>query len=143
MQPITDEKTIGFAAVQQPLFNVTEECEEPPLQKSRRLELIDALADECAKEILSKARPAPVRIPNKLTARAQEEVDEFLDAFRRPRTPLIHKLKLFKESKYNDKCPDYKGHCAINDRRYEIVLWTKKTKAGKEYLCGSATEDLA
>lgn len=141
MQPIIDENTVGFSAVQQPLFDDTvQHEEEPPLTKSRRLELIDALADECVKEL---KRPAPLKIPTKLTAKDREEVDEFLNAFRRPRTPLIHKIKLFKESKYNDKCPDYKGHVVVNKTRYEVVLWGKETKAGKAYLCGSLTEDLA
>jgi len=145
MQPILDEKAVAFAAVQQPLFDdIVNTEEEPPLQKSRKLELIDELADICADEILAKKRPAPLKIPTKrLTPCAKEEVEEFLDAFRSRQKPISHKIKLYKESKYNEKCPDYKGHVVINKTRYEVVLWSKETKAGKAYLCGSLTEDLA
>jgi len=94
---------------------------------------LEALAEECTRELeaMEVKRPTlKIEVPKR-------------EDFKRPRdeSQKSFKLKLYKESKYTEKCPDFKGRLKMNNQDWSIVLWEKKTKTGKVCLSGTLVSD--
>jgi len=87
---------------------------------------LERLAEACTRELENEA-PRPV---------LKIEVPKKEEKAKRPREENCVKLKLYKESKYTDKCPDFKGKANIAGKEWSVILWERKTKAGKECLSG-------
>jgi hypothetical protein len=53
-----------------------------------------------------------------------------------------NKIAIFKnDKKGNEKAPDYRGTTTIENKKYKVALWKRKSKTGTDYISGTIELD--